>query len=196
MGFHRSRTAQDRARLFRRWRGASICRVGEGADESQDDTIRDEPLVEFHVPPVQRRNEESEGMDFELEGFEARWLQERLLVLEEVAEGPCLLAKAAELCADSPPRMMPERTRHFGPGTTPSRFGRHEQRGRTAVSSGRAKHPLSHTMFASRTLCSRDLRGACRVGGRCHRFAPPRSAAPALSGDAPEAGRGSVAVPG
>jgi hypothetical protein len=108
-GFYRSRTAQDRARLFRRWRGASICRVGEGADESQDDTIRDEPLAEFYVPPAPEhwRNEESEGLDFELEGSEARWLQERLLALDEVAEGPCLLAKAAELCADSPPRMMP-----------------------------------------------------------------------------------------
>ena len=39
-GFYRSRTAQDRTRLFRRWRGASICRVGEGPDESQDDAIR------------------------------------------------------------------------------------------------------------------------------------------------------------
>jgi len=108
-GFYRSRIAQDRARLFRRWRGGSICRVGEGVDEGQDDAIRDEPLVEFLIPdmPEDWQNEESEGLDFELTGPEARWLQERLLALDEVAEGPCLLAKAAELCAESPPLMEP-----------------------------------------------------------------------------------------
>jgi hypothetical protein len=107
-GFYRSRTARDRGRLFRRWPGASIGRVGEGVDESHDDTIREEPLAEFHVPlePAHWQNEDGEGLDFELEGVEARWLRERLLALDEVAEGPCLLAKAAELCGDSPPLMM------------------------------------------------------------------------------------------
>jgi len=108
-GFYRSRTAQDRSRLFRRWRGSAVCRVGEGVDETQDDAIGEEPLAEFHVPPVPEdwRNEESQGLDFDLKGPEARWLQERLLALDEVVEGPCLLAKAAELCPESPPRMMP-----------------------------------------------------------------------------------------
>lgn len=106
-GFFRSRTAQNRARLFRRWRGPAICRVGEGIDEGHDDTVRDESLAELMVPPVPLNwlNDESEGLDFELRGLEARWLQDRLLALDEVAEGPCLLAKAAELCEESPPRM-------------------------------------------------------------------------------------------
>ena len=69
-GFYRSRIAQDRARLFRRWRGSAIGRVGEGVDETQDDAIREEPLAEFLVPPVPEdwRNEESQGLDFELDG--------------------------------------------------------------------------------------------------------------------------------
>ena len=41
-GFYRSATARERSRLFRRWRGSAISRVGDGADESQDDAIRDE----------------------------------------------------------------------------------------------------------------------------------------------------------
>jgi hypothetical protein len=107
-GFYRSRIARDRARLFRRWQGSAICRVGEGVDESHDDAIREEPLAEFLIPPVPEDwgKEESQGLDFELEGPEARWLQERLLALDEVVEGPCLLAKAAELCPESPPRMV------------------------------------------------------------------------------------------
>lgn len=108
-GIYQSRAARDRARLFHRWRGAAISRVGEGVDESQDDAIREEPLAEFQVPalPNRWRDEDADGLTFELEGAEARWLQERLLALHEVAEGPCLLSKAAELCADSPPSMVP-----------------------------------------------------------------------------------------
>ena len=100
-GFYKSSTAQERSRLLRRWRAAGIRRVGEGVDESQDDAIRDEPMAEFLVPPAPTgwRSDESDALDFELEGSEARWLQERLVALEEVGEGPCLLAKAAEnLC--------------------------------------------------------------------------------------------------
>lgn len=106
-GFYRSRTAQERSRLFRSWRGARIQRGGEGVDESQDDAIRDEPMAEFLVPPAPTEwlSEESDGLDFELRGIEARWLQERLLALDDVAEGPCLLAKAADLCAESAPGM-------------------------------------------------------------------------------------------
>ena len=107
-GFYRSGMAQDRGRLFRRWRGSAIYRVGEGPDESQDDAIRDEPLAEFVVPPAPEgwRSEESTGLDFDLSPTEATWLQERLVALEEVTEGPCLLAKAAELCSDSQPLMV------------------------------------------------------------------------------------------
>ncbi|MRG95717.1 DUF6361 family protein [Polyangium spumosum] len=109
-GFYRSRTAYDRAQLFRRWRGAAIGRVGEAVDEGQDDTIRAERLAEFMVPtaPTDWQKEECSGLTFELTGPEARWLQERLLSLDEVAEGPRLLAKAAELCAQTPPRMDPD----------------------------------------------------------------------------------------
>lgn len=108
-GFYSSRIAQDRTRLFRRWRGSAIGRVGDGVDETLDDAVRDERLGEFLVPPVPEgwQSEELHGVDFELTGLEANWLQDRLLALDEVAEGPCLLAKAAELCAESPPRMVP-----------------------------------------------------------------------------------------
>jgi hypothetical protein len=108
-GFYRSRAAQDRSRLFRRWRGSVIGRVGEGVDETLDDAIREERLGEFLVPPVpwDWQSEDSHGVDFELTGPEASWLQDRLLALDEVTEGPCLLAKAAELCAEFPPRMVP-----------------------------------------------------------------------------------------
>lgn len=108
--FYKSRLAQNRTELFRRWRGTAIKRVGEGLDECRDDAIRDEPLGEFLVPPIPKgwQSEDSEGLDFELTGTEATWLQNRLLGLKEVAEGPCLLAKAAELCAELPPGMLPE----------------------------------------------------------------------------------------
>jgi hypothetical protein len=108
-GFYSSRIAKDRTRLFRLWRGSAIERVGDGVDETLDDAVRDERLGEFLVPPVPEgwQSEDSRGIDFELTGPEASWLQDRLLALEEVAEGPCLLAKAAELCAESPPRMVP-----------------------------------------------------------------------------------------
>jgi hypothetical protein len=108
-GFYRSRLAQDRGHLFRRWRGSAIGRVGEGIDETQDDAIRGEWLGEFFVPPVPEgwQSESLQAIDFELTASEANWLQDRLLALEEVSEGPCLLAKAAELCANLPPRMAP-----------------------------------------------------------------------------------------
>ena len=106
-GFYRSDVAQDRTRLFRRWRGSSIRRVGEGVDETQDDAIRDEPLAEFFVPDVPNgwQSEDSRGLNFELTGSEARWLQDRLVALKEVTEGPCLLAKAAELSTELAPLM-------------------------------------------------------------------------------------------
>jgi hypothetical protein len=106
-GFYRSRAAQDRGRLFRRWRGSAIRRVGDGADEGEDDAIRAKPLSELLVPPAPAdwRTEDASPLDFELSGTEARWLQERLLALDEVAEGPRILAKAAELCMRHPPRM-------------------------------------------------------------------------------------------
>jgi hypothetical protein len=108
-GFYRSDVAQDRTRLFRRWRGSAVGRVGEGVDETQDDAIRDERLAEFFVPdaPEGWQSEDSQGLDFELTGPEASWLQDRLLALEEVAEGPRLLAKAAELCTELAPLMAP-----------------------------------------------------------------------------------------
>jgi len=83
--------------------------VGEGVDETLDDAIRDERLGEFLFPRVPEgwQSEDSEGLDFQLTGPEASWLQDRLLGLEEVAKGPCLLAKAAELCEELPPRMAP-----------------------------------------------------------------------------------------
>jgi hypothetical protein len=107
---YRSRTTHDRAQLFRRWRGTAIGRVGEEVNEGKDDAIRNERLVELMVPPVPtgwQDKDAPEGLDFELSGPEARWLQERLLALDEVAEGPRLLAKAAELCAQAAPRMEP-----------------------------------------------------------------------------------------
>ena len=120
-GFYRSRIAQDRTRLFRRWRGSLIDRVGDGVDEDQDDVIREEPLAEFLVPSVPEhwRSEDAHGLDFELEGTEARWLQERLLALKEVAEGPCLLAKVAELCSETPPLMVSERDSPLRPWDDP-----------------------------------------------------------------------------
>ena len=109
-GFYSSRVAQNRTRLFRRWRGSAIGRVGDGADESQDDAIRDEVLAQFNVPQMPQgwQSEDSLKLDFELTGQEAGWLRDRLFGLDEVAEGPCLLAKAAELCSDLPPIMVAE----------------------------------------------------------------------------------------
>jgi len=97
-GFYSSRIAQDRTRLFRRWRGSAIGRVGDGVDETLDDAIRDERLAEFSIPDVPQgwQSDDTQRVDFELTGPEASWLQDRLLALDEVAEGPCLLAKAAE----------------------------------------------------------------------------------------------------
>jgi hypothetical protein len=109
-GFYRSRVAQDRARLFRRWRGSAIGRVGDGVDETLDDVVGHDRLAEFLVPPVPERwqSDDPPALDFDLTGLEASWLQERLCALDEVAEGPCLLAKASELCAELPPRMTAE----------------------------------------------------------------------------------------
>jgi hypothetical protein len=108
-GFYRSRSAQERTRLFRRWRGSAIGRVGDAMDLSSDDAIREEWLGEFLVPDIPKgwQGEDLQGLDFELTNPEATWLRDRLLSLEEVAEGPCLLAKAAELCAELPPQMVP-----------------------------------------------------------------------------------------
>lgn len=108
-GFYSSRIAQDRTRLLRRWRGSAIGRVGDGVDVALDDAIREERLAEFFVPDVPPgwQSDDTTELDFELTGSEASWLQDRLLALDEVAEGPCLLAKAAELCAESPPLMAP-----------------------------------------------------------------------------------------
>jgi hypothetical protein len=82
--------------------------VGEGVDEDADDAIGDERLGELSVPPVPEdwQSEEHQGLD-ELTGPEASWLRDRLLALDEVVEGPCLLAKVAELCAELSPRMAP-----------------------------------------------------------------------------------------
>jgi hypothetical protein len=104
-GFYQSRIASDRAGLFRRWRGSKIGRVGEGIDGSRDDAIRDERIGEFFVPPVPDgwQSNEPQSLDFQLTYLEASWLQDRLLGLEEVAEGPCLLSKAAEFCVELPP---------------------------------------------------------------------------------------------
>lgn len=123
-GIYRSRA--ERTQLFRRWRASAVCRVGdEGASESDDYVIRKEPLAEFLVPPVPHgwQREESAGLDFELSGPEARWLQERLLALADVSEGPCLLAKAAELCAESPPRMEPDENAPLRPWNDPLALG-------------------------------------------------------------------------
>jgi hypothetical protein len=78
-------------------------------DHTQDDAIRHERLAEFFVPemPEGWQSEDSQRVDFELTGPEANWLQDRLVALEDVAEGPCLLAKAAELCGDLAPLMAP-----------------------------------------------------------------------------------------
>jgi hypothetical protein len=139
-GLYRSRVTQDRTRLFRRWRGSAIGRVGEGMDETLDDVIRDERLGEFLVPPVPEgwQSEDSQGLDFELTGPEAGWLKDRLLALEEVAEGPCLLAKAAELCAALPPRMAPGEESPLRPWDDP-----------LAVQSARAARQLGRLERAS-----------------------------------------------
>lgn len=120
-GFYRSRVAQDRSHLFRRWRGSAVRCIGDGAEESHDDAIREEPLAEFLVPPVPAGwcSEELDELNFELTGPEARSLQERLLSLDEVAEGPCLLAKAAELCFESPPLMAPGEESYLRPWDDP-----------------------------------------------------------------------------
>ncbi|WFU25123.1 hypothetical protein QA649_02415 [Bradyrhizobium sp. CB1717] len=112
-GFYRSRIAQERARLFNRWRGSAIGRVGDDIGETADDVIREERLAEFLVPeaPSGWQSEDGEGLDFELKGAEAVWLRDRLLSIEDVAEGPCLLAKAAELCVESPPQLEPSSIR-------------------------------------------------------------------------------------
>lgn len=112
-GFYRSRIAQERTRLFSRWRGSAIGRVGDDIDETTDDAIREERLGEFLVPevPSNWQSEDGDGLDFELTRTEAVWLRDRLLSLEEVEEGPCLLAKAAELCGELPPQLEPSSIR-------------------------------------------------------------------------------------
>lgn len=103
--FYKSRSLSNRSPLFHHWRAGGVVRVAEVADESRDDVIWQEPLAELHVPapPDYWQSEESEDLDFELTSEEARWLQDRLLTLDDVAEGPRLLAKAAELCGNLPP---------------------------------------------------------------------------------------------
>lgn len=105
-GFYRSLRAPDRARLFRRWSGSDIVRIGDGPDASGDDAIREEPLAELNVPAVPPGwlEEEPDHLTFELTSEEARALLSRLLSVEDVAEGPRLLSKAAQLCAELPPR--------------------------------------------------------------------------------------------
>jgi hypothetical protein len=102
-----SRSTIDRSKLFRNWRGSVIRRVGELSLEDQDSNIREEPIATFLVPPIPDGWQQAPAgvLDFELTSPEARWLQDRLLALDEVATGPCLLAKAAEICADHPPNM-------------------------------------------------------------------------------------------
>lgn len=104
-GIYLSDRAQDRAQL-RQWFGrAPVVRSGEGSDRSEDEAIPVETLAEFRVPdvPANWQDKLAPGLDFELTSKEATWLQERLMSLKEVTEGPCLLAKAAELCGESPP---------------------------------------------------------------------------------------------
>ena len=104
-GFYRSQEAQDRGRLFRRWRGPSITRTAAGVDRSVDDVVVDEPLALLNVPMIPKgwQSDEILELDFELTGAEARLLQERLMGLPSVLEGACLLAKAAELCSENRP---------------------------------------------------------------------------------------------
>lgn len=119
-GFYRSETAQARARLFRRWRAASIRRVGD-AGGGGDDVVIEDPLAELHVPPVPDhwQEDDSPGLDFELTAVEARWLQERLMALDNFPDGPCLLAKAAELCSKQAPRVDGDEGRDLRPWNDP-----------------------------------------------------------------------------
>jgi hypothetical protein len=104
-GFYSSQQAADRGRLFRRWKGSALKRIGEIGDQSGDDVIADEPLALFNVPPVPEgwQSDDISELDFELSHDEARLLQERLMALAPVHEGPCLLAKAVELCGERGP---------------------------------------------------------------------------------------------
>jgi len=98
-GFYISRQADDRGRLFRRWKGSAIVRLGAVSDQSGDDVIAEEPLASLNVPsvPAGWQSDDIEALDFDLTQAEARLLQERLMAIPPVQEGACLLAKAAEL---------------------------------------------------------------------------------------------------
>ena len=104
-GFYRSQEAEDRGRLFRRWKGSSITRTAAAVDRSAADVVVDEPLALLNVPAIPKgwQSDEIQELDFELTGAEARLLQERLMGLPSVSEGACLLAKAAELCSENRP---------------------------------------------------------------------------------------------
>jgi hypothetical protein len=106
-GFYKSRTATNQARLIRRWKGSDVVRSGDGPDETRDETVALGPQGEFVVPPAPDgwQTDALDELDFELTGEEARWLRDRLVALDDVSEGPCVLAKAAELCEDQPPLM-------------------------------------------------------------------------------------------
>lgn len=99
-GFYSSQQAEERGRLFRRWKGTAITRIGAGGDQSGDDVIADEPLASLNVPPVPAgwQSDDTYELDFELTEAEARLLQEHLMAVPPVKEGACLIAKAAELC--------------------------------------------------------------------------------------------------
>lgn len=107
-GLYKSRTATNQARLIRRWKGSDVVRAGDRPDETRDETVALEPLAEFVVPaaPDGWQTDALDELDFELTGKEARWLRDRLVALDDATEGPCLLAKAAELCENLPPRMQ------------------------------------------------------------------------------------------
>ena len=109
-GFYTSSQAHDRGRLFRRWKGAGIVRLGGGRDLSDDDVIEDEPLAAFNVPPIPKgwQSDDIVELDFDLSSEEARHLQERLTAIPAVDEGACLLAKAAEMCNDRGPMAIAE----------------------------------------------------------------------------------------
>lgn len=110
-GFYHSSVASSRTSLFRRWRGSAVGRLGTNSDEGRDDVVAPDWIAQFAVPdaPDDWQSKEFDRLDFELTRLEATWLQGRLLTLEEAEEGPCLLAKAAELCADLPPENDPDR---------------------------------------------------------------------------------------
>lgn len=77
----------------------------EGTDQSDDDVIVSEPLALLNVPPIPTgwQSDDISELDFALTAKEARLLQDRLMALPCVGEGPCLIAKAAELCGESGP---------------------------------------------------------------------------------------------